>query len=128
MKKLILLGCLFFNLVTFSQEDNKICHKVAHVDIEYIMSQWSKISKVDSIIYTERNKLESNFRPTYNEYLLLEKELLASKYVELELRDKELQFRQLKTRVDQFSYTLNKSLVKKQKQLMSPLLNELKSA
>lgn len=114
-------------LFSFAQED-KVCHKIAHIDVEYIMSEWGKVRAVDSIIYSERNKLETQFRPTYNEYLLLEHELSAGKYEGIVLEDKKLQYEQLRSRVEQFTSSLRTSLLNKQQELMQPLLTELKDA
>ena len=116
--------CLF--IVNSFQGQEKVCHKIAHVDVEYIMGEWRKVVEVDSIIYSERNKLEAEFRPTYNNYLQLEKELAAGKYEGIVLEDKKLQYEQLRTRVETFSSSLRTSLIDSQQSLMRPLLAELK--
>lgn len=117
----------FFLVVNFLQGQEKVCHKIAHFDVEYIMSEWSKVVSVDSTIYSERNKLEAEFRPTYNDYLQLQEELNAGKYEGIVLEDKQLQYQQLKARVESFSTSLRTSLIETQQELMRPLLAELKA-
>ncbi|MDB4835295.1 OmpH family outer membrane protein [Cyclobacteriaceae bacterium] len=112
-------------LPLLSQE--KECHRIAHVDIEYITSNWSKITEVDSIIYAERAQAESGFRPTYNEYLKLEQEISNGKYEGVVLTDKQFQLQQLRDRVEKFTYALKSSLLQRQQELMQPLLQELKT-
>ena len=120
---ILVLSCCT-NLI-IAQE--KVCHKIAHFDVEYIMSEWSKVVAVDSMIYSERNKLEAEFRPTYNDFLQLQKELAIGKYEGIILEDKQLQYEQLKARVESFSTSLRTSLIETQQDLMRPLLAELKA-
>ena len=119
---------LLVSLDAFSQNDPRICHKVAHVDVEYVLSSWQKVKTVDSIVYREKLEYETQFEPTYKQYLEVEAEISSGKYEGVELEDKELQFQQLQSRVEQFSYNAKRRLVLRQKELMKPLLDKVKIA
>ncbi len=126
MRKVLSVLFLTISLLSFSQ-DGKVCHKIAHIDVEYIMSEWVKVRAIDSTIYSERNQKESEFRPTYNQYLQLEQELAAGKYEGLILENKQLQYEQLRSRVEKFSSSLRTLLLNMQQEMMAPLLSELKA-
>ena len=102
----------FCALKVFSQNTNPICHKIAHVDVEYALSIWTEVRNVDSIVYKEKLEYERQFEPTYKEYLVIEKAVSSGQYEGVELEDKRLQYFQLSERVKEFSYNAKNRLVK----------------
>tara|TARA_B100000809_G_scaffold246950_1_gene275458 strand:- start:987 stop:1505 length:519 start_codon:yes stop_codon:yes gene_type:complete len=126
--KIFSLLFLFVSLHTFSQNSEKICHKIAHVDVEYVLTVWGKVRNVDSIVYKEKLEYERQFEPTYKQYLEIEKSISSGLYEGVELDDKKLQYNQLSERVQEFSYNAKSRLVKRQQVLMKPLLEKVKLA
>jgi outer membrane protein len=119
---------LLISFTGFSQAPTENCHRIAHVDVEYVLSVWQKVQDVDSTVYNEKFEYETQFEPVYKEYLQVEDEINSGVYKEGELEDKKLQFQQLQTRVQQFSYSAKKRLVDRQRELMKPLLEKVKMA
>ena len=119
---------LFFSFGIFAQQPERICHKVAHVDVEYVLSVWQKVRDVDSTVYREKMEYERQFEPTYQEYLDVEQAIASGNYGGVELDDKKLQYQQLARRVQEFSYNAKRRLLIRQQELMKPLLEKVKAS
>ncbi len=127
MKNIVVLF-LFFSGVSFAQNTTKVCHKIAHVDVEYVLSVWHKVKEVDSIVYGEKAEYERQFQSTYKEYLDLEELMSKKKYTEELYIEKEKELNQLKQKVQQFSFDVKNRLANRQNKLMKPLLAQVKLA
>lgn len=119
---------LFFSFGLFGQQSGRVCHKIAHVDVEYVLSIWKKVQDVDSIVYSEKIEYERQFEPVYKQYLALEESLTSGQFEGVELQDKQLQYDQLARRVQEFSYNAKRRLVTRQQELMKPLLTKVRVA
>jgi outer membrane protein len=124
--KFLIFSFFCLSLTAFSQTSGRVCHKIAHVDVEYVLSVWEKVHNVDSIVYGEKLEYERQFEPTYKQYLEVEEAINSNKYEGIELEDKQLQYEQLQKRVQEFSYNAKRRLVNRQQELMKPLLERVK--
>lgn len=119
---------LFLLLTNFfaGAQNEQICHKIAHVDVEYILASWDAVKEVDSIVYAEQYQYEKQFESTYNQYLKLEEAVNSGNFEGVVLEDKQLQFKQLGQRVQTFQYSVETALFERQQGLMKPLLDKVK--
>ena len=121
-----MLVCIgVFNLNCWSQE--KVCHKIAHVDVEYVLSEWQAVRRVDSIIYQEKMKAEKNFRPVFDRYQSLYQKISDKQFTGIELENKLLELEQLEAQVNNYNANLKNTLVAQQEELMKPLFTQLKT-
>jgi len=114
------------SIFNFFAQNNRACHRIAHVDVEYVLSEWKEVRKVDSIIFQEKLQAEQNFRPIYNEYQNLYQEVSDGKYTGVQLEDKLLKLDQLEDKVQNYNYELKQTLSAKQERMMKPLFDKLK--
>ncbi|MCS6904049.1 MAG: OmpH family outer membrane protein [Bacteroidia bacterium] len=123
---------LFFLGLTFNAKGQPKAQRLAYVDVELILSNMSEFKSMQQTLMIHRDKLaqqlavrKNYFEEKYQEYVKL---MEGSKILEQDKKAKEEELRKLQQEVETFQEEAEKNILKKQEELMKPIIEKIQSA